>query len=59
VDSSRPERFPQAIAAALDQPEELAKRGAAGHEYAAQRFSPDGFAASFDRVLAGLVGDPG
>jgi colanic acid biosynthesis glycosyl transferase WcaI len=58
VDSSRPELFPQAIADALDQPEQLAKRGSAGHEYASLRFSPAGFAASFDRLLSEVVGDP-
>jgi colanic acid biosynthesis glycosyl transferase WcaI len=58
VDSSRPELFPRAIAEALDQPEELAKRGSAGHEHASRRFSPDGFAASFDRVLTEVVRAP-
>jgi putative colanic acid biosynthesis glycosyltransferase WcaI len=56
VDSSRPELFPQAIAEALDRSDELAKRGTAGRDYAARRFSPDAFAASFDRVLSAVVG---
>ena len=56
VDSSRPEQFPGAIAEALDQPEELAKRGSAGLDYARRRFSPGGFGASFDRVLTEVVG---
>jgi colanic acid biosynthesis glycosyl transferase WcaI len=58
VDSSRPELFPQAIAEALDQPAELTKRGTAGHAHALQRFSPDAFAAGFDRVLTEVIGEP-
>jgi colanic acid biosynthesis glycosyl transferase WcaI len=51
VDSSRPELFPETIASALDQPEELARRGTAAHAYAVDRFSPAAFASSFDEVL--------
>ena len=51
ADSSRPELLPKAIADALDRPEEMSARGAAGHRYAVEHFSPEFFGSSFDRVL--------
>ena len=51
VDSSHPELFPRAIADALDRPEDMSARGAAGHRYAVEHFSPDFFGSNFERVL--------
>ena len=51
ADSSRPELLPKAIADALDRPGEMSARGAAGHRYAVEHFSPEFFGSSFDRVL--------
>jgi colanic acid biosynthesis glycosyl transferase WcaI len=51
VDSSRPDDFPKAVAAAFADPAQLDARGAAGRAYALQRFSPGVFAAEFDRLL--------
>jgi colanic acid biosynthesis glycosyl transferase WcaI len=51
VDSSRPELFPKAIAEALDRPEEMTARGAAGHRYAVKHFSPEFFGSNFARLL--------
>jgi colanic acid biosynthesis glycosyl transferase WcaI len=56
VDSSQPDLLPKAVAKALDQPEEMAERGRAGHRYAAEHFSPDLFASSFDRILTEAAG---
>jgi colanic acid biosynthesis glycosyl transferase WcaI len=56
VDSSQPDRLPEAVAEALDRPDEMAKRGRAGYRYARQNFSPESFASSFDRALTEVVG---
>jgi colanic acid biosynthesis glycosyl transferase WcaI len=57
VDSSRPELFPKEVTKALSDPVELERRGGAGHTYAMSRFSPEGFAASFDRLLEEVVSE--
>jgi colanic acid biosynthesis glycosyl transferase WcaI len=55
VDSSEPQRFPRELATILDRPEELQRRGTAGHAYAARHFSPESFTASFDSVLREVI----
>jgi glycosyltransferase involved in cell wall biosynthesis len=52
VDSSQPDLLPEAVADALDRPEEMSARGLAGHRYAVEHFSPERFASSFDGVLS-------
>jgi len=55
VDSSEPQRFPQELTRILDRPEELRKRGEAGHSYALRHFSAEGFTTSFDRLLRSVI----
>jgi colanic acid biosynthesis glycosyl transferase WcaI len=55
VDSSSPDSFPRIVAAALGNPEEMRRRGEAGHRFALERFSPRAFGDAFDRVLGELV----
>ncbi len=55
ADSSDPERFPGAVATALDDLEELGRRASAAHRYAAENFSPVAFADSFDKTLRKLL----
>jgi colanic acid biosynthesis glycosyl transferase WcaI len=57
VDSSRPELLPEAIAEALDSPEEMSARGLAGYRYAVEHFSPEFFVSRFDHVLSDVAGD--
>jgi colanic acid biosynthesis glycosyl transferase WcaI len=52
VDSSRPEFFPAAVAAAVRDPAEIASRGLAAALYARDNFSRPAFARHFDDVLA-------
>ena len=59
VDSSHPELFPRAIADALDRPEDMSARGAAGHRYAVEHFSPDFFGWNFERVLGQVAENSG
>jgi colanic acid biosynthesis glycosyl transferase WcaI len=55
VDSSNPAAFPPAVAAAHAEPEELARRGAAGRRYAEERLGPDRWADRFDELLRDLI----
>lgn len=55
ADSSVPDSFPAAIAAALDQPEERERLGANGQAFAREHFSVEGCARRFERVLAATV----
>jgi colanic acid biosynthesis glycosyl transferase WcaI len=56
-DSARPEQFPEQIAAALADRDELEGRGDAGVAYARQHFSPEGVAERFEEVLREVVGE--
>jgi colanic acid biosynthesis glycosyl transferase WcaI len=55
ADSSRPEQLPETIAEALDDPDEVKRRGAAGHAYAQERFSDESFAGGFDELLGEVL----
>ena len=55
ADSSRSETLPETVAEALDHPEEMARRGIAGHAYARQRFSDESFAGGFEELLGGIL----
>jgi colanic acid biosynthesis glycosyl transferase WcaI len=55
ADSSDPDAFPRAVAAAARDAAELRRRSAASRAYAVEHFSPRGFAGQFDRVLADLA----
>ena len=54
-DSGRPEHFPERIAAALADRDELERRGDAAAAYARRHFSPEGVAERFEEVLVGAV----
>lgn len=56
VDSSQPEAFPRQVEEALDSPDQLEARGAAGHDYAARHFSKERFVDGFDESLRRLIG---
>jgi colanic acid biosynthesis glycosyl transferase WcaI len=56
TDSSDPDAFPRCVAAALAQPEEAGRRGAAGLRYAREHFTPEASARKFERVLAEVTG---
>jgi colanic acid biosynthesis glycosyl transferase WcaI len=63
VDSADPDAFPRTVAAALDDPAEAERRGAAALEFASEHFTPAGSAERFERVLEGVlearaVGEP-
>lgn len=51
VDSADPDGFPATIARVLGQRDELARRGAAAREFAAENFSRDGFSSRFEEIL--------
>jgi hypothetical protein len=55
VDSGDPAAFPRAVAGLHAEPEELARRGAAGRRYAERHFAPAGWADRFDAVLRELI----
>jgi colanic acid biosynthesis glycosyl transferase WcaI len=55
TDSSDPDAFPRCVAAALDQPDEAARRGAAGLRYARDQFTPEASARKFERVLTEIT----
>lgn len=51
VDSSRPESFPDKVAALVDTPDELAKYGRSGAAYADRYFTQEGFIERFEDLL--------
>jgi colanic acid biosynthesis glycosyl transferase WcaI len=55
TDSSDPDAFPRCVAEALAQPEEAARRGAAGLSYAREHFTPQASARKFERLLAEIT----
>ncbi|HWH11947.1 MAG TPA: glycosyltransferase family 4 protein [Solirubrobacteraceae bacterium] len=56
VDSRRPESFPAAVAKAIADPAEIARRGLAAEIYARDNFSRAAFARRFDEVLGEAAG---
>jgi colanic acid biosynthesis glycosyl transferase WcaI len=55
VDADRPSDFPPLVAELLDDPDEVVRRGEAGHAYAERHFTPSGTAEQFERVLEEAV----
>ena len=58
-DSAQPEQFPERIAAALGDPDDLERRGAAAAAYARREFSPEGSAERFESMLRAVVPEEG
>ena len=55
VDNADPNVFAKAVREITESTDEIARRGAAAAEYAAQNFNVDAFAANFDDVLRQVV----
>ena len=55
VDNADPNVFAKAVREITESTDEIARRGAAAAEYAAQNFNVDAFAAHFDDVLRQVV----
>jgi glycosyltransferase involved in cell wall biosynthesis len=55
IDAADPEAFPSELRDILADQEELARRGAAGLEFARQHFSPDAVAARFEDLIYSLM----
>ena len=59
VDAADPEAFPSQLHDILADQSELARRGAAGLEFARQHFSPDAVAARFEELIYNLTPSDG
>lgn len=55
VDSSRPDELPRAVMSALNEPDELRRRGRAGREFARLHFTREAFAERLESVLLEAV----
>jgi len=55
ADSSKPDQFPRTIAEALEDPDEVERRGRAGLAFAESHFTQVGFAKRFEEVLSEAV----
>ncbi len=56
TDSTRPERFAERIAEALDDRAGRESRGESAAAYAGRNFSPEGMAERFEELLTEVVG---